>query len=147
LAATWPSAKGKQRAGLFDAFKVPGDYRVEPRVAWTFLGVPALLILIGSLFARVVNVNRFSLHGFYRNRLVRAYLGASNANRKPDPFTGFAPTDNIKLHRLWPIPGEKTILLLGPRGWQSGGTSSATRVDVKARPARYLYFSGMASNL
>ena len=53
-----------------------------------------------------MNVNRFSLHGMYRNRLVRAYLGASNyevggQQRQPDPFTGFSLSDNLPLHTLF----------------------------------------------
>ena len=36
-----------------------------------------------------VNINRFSLHALYRNRLIRAYLGASRQERDPDRFTGF----------------------------------------------------------
>ncbi len=65
-----------------------------------FLLVPASLALVALVMGRVVNVNRFSLHGMYRNRLVRAYLGASNTERQPDPFTGFATSDDIKLHQL-----------------------------------------------
>jgi len=44
--------------------------------------------------------------GMYRNRLVRAYLGASNCakdgveQRVPDPFTGFALNDNLALHEF-----------------------------------------------
>jgi len=66
------------------------------------LGLAALGICAG----RFVNINRFSLHGMYRNRLVRAYLGASNfhsvshRDRQPDPFTGFALNDNLPLHEL-----------------------------------------------
>ena len=56
-----------------------------------FLGAAALAIL-GNLF---VNVNTFSLHGMYRMRLTRAYLGASNFARHPDAFTNFDPADNI----------------------------------------------------
>ena len=41
------------------------------------------------LFGWRVDVNEFSMHGFYRNRLARAYLGATNPKRSPDPFTGF----------------------------------------------------------
>lgn len=58
------------------------------------------LTLIGGAMAVFVNVNRFSLHGAYRDRLVRAYLGASNLDRKADPFTGFDEADNRQLHRL-----------------------------------------------
>jgi hypothetical protein len=49
-----------------------------------------------------VNINRFSLHALYRNRLVRAYLGASRQRRCPDKFTGFDEEDNLPAHELWP---------------------------------------------
>ncbi len=60
----------------------------------------ALLTLIGLVMAIYVNVNKFSLHGAYRDRLVRAYLGASNTDRKSNTFTGFDDGDNFQLHRL-----------------------------------------------
>ena len=66
-----------------------------------FLVVPVSLALLALVTGRVVNVNRFSLHGVYRNRLVRAYLGASHTDRTPNPFTGFDPRDNLRLHELW----------------------------------------------
>lgn len=58
------------------------------------------LIVVGSFMAFFVNVNRFSLHGAYRDRLVRAYLGASNLDRKPNSYSGFDENDNRQLHRL-----------------------------------------------
>jgi hypothetical protein len=46
-----------------------------------------------------VDINEFSLHHFYRNRLVRCYLGASRPGvRSPDPFTNFDPQDDIPLN-------------------------------------------------
>ena len=51
-----------------------------------------------------ININRFSLHAIYRNRLVRAFLGASRPKRNPDAFTGFDPDDNPPMHTLWPKP-------------------------------------------
>ncbi len=66
--------------------------------------VPIGLVILAGVAAFLVNVNRFSLHGMYRNRLVRAYLGASNAARQPDPFTGFDLRDNVSLHELWKAP-------------------------------------------
>jgi hypothetical protein len=76
---------------------------------------PILLILVwlglvGGLTALVVavvasvcvNINRFSLHALYRNRLVRAYLGASRQNRAPDLFTGLDSRDNPRMWKLWP---------------------------------------------
>ncbi|MEN3278031.1 MAG: hypothetical protein V7631_3821 [Massilia sp.] len=44
-----------------------------------------------------VDINKFSLYMLYRNRLVRAYFGASSAARKPHPFTGFDPDDDPQL--------------------------------------------------
>jgi hypothetical protein len=55
--------------------------------------IAALVIaLLANFF---VNVNIFSLHGMYRMRLSRAYLGASNFARHPDNFTNFDEHDNL----------------------------------------------------
>jgi len=49
-----------------------------------------------ALFAnKFININTFSLHGMYRMRLTRAYLGASNFARHPDPFTNFDSSDSM----------------------------------------------------
>jgi hypothetical protein len=57
---------------------------------------------IGTIASKNVNINRFSLHAVYRNRLVRCYLGASRQKRNPDHFTGFDERDNPCAHTLWP---------------------------------------------
>jgi hypothetical protein len=65
-----------------------------------FLVVVAILG-IGALMGRFVNINKFSLHSAYRDRLIRAYLGASHsATRRPNPFTGFDDKDNFQMHDL-----------------------------------------------
>jgi hypothetical protein len=38
----------------------------------------------------------------YRNRLIRAYLGASRYSRDADEFTGFDPHDNLQMYELQP---------------------------------------------
>jgi len=53
----------------------------------------ATFVLLISCY---VNVNKFSLHAMYRNRLVRAYLGASR-KRNENAFTKFDPDDNIPI--------------------------------------------------
>lgn len=63
-------------------------------------GTAVALIVVGLLLAWRVDINKFSLHTMYRNRLVRAYLGASNTARDPHPFTGFDPQDDIQMVRL-----------------------------------------------
>lgn len=76
---------------------------------WT---LPSVLLGAALIMGLIVNVNRFSLHGFYRNRLVRAYMGASHTNRKPDPFTGFDAADNLRMHKLRPTQGAQRLLPL-----------------------------------
>ena len=69
---------------------------------WIVAGVAVALTALGLLMAWFINTNRFSLHAMYRNRLIRAYLGASNTDRHANPFTGFDDNDNLQLHELWP---------------------------------------------
>jgi hypothetical protein len=65
-----------------------------------------VLFVICVLFAWRVDINEFSLHAFYRNRLARCYLGASNIPRHPNPFTGFDEADtNIAVSDLLPAKG------------------------------------------
>lgn len=98
----------------------PGIFGADPlfvrlqSLTWAdcarFLLACFALGLISLAMGRIVNVNRFSLHGFYRNRLVRAYLGASHGERAPDPFTGFDPKDNLRLHELQQASGPQRLL-------------------------------------
>jgi len=81
---------------------------------WPDVSVAAGLIALSSLMAFFVNINRFSLHAMYRNRLIRAYLGASNLDPHPNKFTGFDQDDNIAMHELWPgnssLPARNSLL-------------------------------------
>jgi hypothetical protein len=72
----------------------PEDLRA-PLLAMVMLGAALLL-------AWRVDVNEFSMHHFYKNRLVRAYLGASRSrsHRRPNAFTGLDMDDDIKLWRF-----------------------------------------------
>ncbi len=70
--------------------------------SWQELGVLAVVLMFGYWFSRYICVNRFSMHALYRNRLVRAYLGASRFGRDPDPFTGFDPYDDFPMWKLRP---------------------------------------------
>ena len=57
-------------------------------------------------FAWRVDINEFSMHAYYRNRLARCYLGASNRSRRPNPFTGFDENDaDIAMSDLLPNQG------------------------------------------
>jgi thiosulfate reductase cytochrome b subunit len=64
------------------------------------LNLWAMATALAGLLAWRLDVNEFSMNLFYRNRLVRTFLGASNETRKPSLFTGFASNDDIALQDL-----------------------------------------------
>jgi hypothetical protein len=68
--------------------------------AHRLLAAILVCLVVAFLMAWRVDINDFSMHLFYRNRLVRCYLGASNESRSPTLFTGFDETDNIPLKDL-----------------------------------------------
>jgi hypothetical protein len=57
------------------------------------------LAVFGLIAGYFVDINQFSLHGAYRDRLIRAYLGASRqpGTRRPNLFTGFDRHDNLEM--------------------------------------------------
>jgi hypothetical protein len=104
------SPSGMAAPPLRAEFSVQGDthqgsfwHYVDPYMGswWVELAALAGLLATGFLLSYPVNINRFSMQAGYRNRLIRAYLGASNAARNPNPFTGFDPADNLALADLW----------------------------------------------
>jgi hypothetical protein len=63
--------------------------KLPPFVAADVLCLLAMA-LVALLLGWRVDINEFSMHAFYRNRLSRCYLGATVPRmRQPDPFTGF----------------------------------------------------------
>lgn len=73
---------------------------------WTIVFV-AGGILVALIYAasHVLSINRYSLHSLYRNRLVRAFLGASrhenDRDKTKNAFTDFDSSDSPFLHELW----------------------------------------------
>jgi hypothetical protein len=72
-----------------------------------------VLLALFALFGIRIDINLFSFHNFYRNRLTRCYLGASRYCgtptagadcRDPNPFTGFDPRDDLAVSELGPRP-------------------------------------------
>jgi hypothetical protein len=59
-----------------------------------------VFLVLAFAAARVIDVNKYSLHSMYRARLIRAYLGASRTDRHPNRFTGFDAADNVGMARL-----------------------------------------------
>jgi len=84
-----------------NALNAPASPTMGSIVFWIVVGA-IVAVVVGVVASKNVNINRFSLHAVYRNRLVRGYLGASRQERNPDRFTGFDAGDNIPVHTLWP---------------------------------------------
>ncbi|MEE7475631.1 patatin-like phospholipase family protein [Methylobacterium hispanicum] len=74
---------------------VPGFPTLAAISLAAVLGLAGLALLLGW----AINLNRFSMHAVYRNRLIRAFLGSGRPweNRRPDRFTQFDPCDNIRM--------------------------------------------------
>lgn len=87
------------------ALILTGDPNPMSHLPVAFSG-PTVLVVCLVLFAAAillswrVNINEFSIHHAYRNRLVRCYLGASVPNRQAQPFTGFSELDDLPLGML-----------------------------------------------
>ncbi len=112
---------------------------------WQVLGASLALAAVGIFMGRFVNVNRFSLQAMYRNRLVRAYLGASNPRRRPNLFTGFDPEDNLRLHELrdnrpFPVISTSLNLVAGKDlAWQQRKAECFTASPLHCGAARLGY--------
>ena len=108
---------------------------------------PVFLALagIGLFAARFVDVNQFSLHAMYRNRLIRAYLGASHEGRQPNPFTGFDPEDDIEMTKLKPeaplhvVNMALNLVSDGRLAWQQRKAESFTATRLHAGNYRIGY--------
>ncbi|MCI0352318.1 MAG: patatin-like phospholipase family protein, partial [Acidobacteriales bacterium] len=76
---------------------------VESALRWVLLLFFFALLVLALFLSWRVGINDFSMHAFYRNRLVRCYLGASRfengdlSTRDQQPFTGFDPKDDFLL--------------------------------------------------
>jgi hypothetical protein len=103
------------------------------------LALAALLLLLIWKLGRIVNVNRFSMHAVYRNRLIRAFLGTARRSRAPDPFTDFDDQDDPRLkefraaggagQRLFPVINTTLNITSGERdAWaeRKGASFTAT---------------------
>ena len=68
-----------------------------------FFALLLILAATAAIFGWRIDINEFSLHAFYRDRLARCYAGASDPDRRPNRFTGFAAADKrLRLIDLLP---------------------------------------------
>ena len=81
------------------ALKVIDTAALWRDLRWLAIGF-VLAMAITVIASHYININRFSLHALYRNRLIREFLGASRRKRRPNAFTGFSTKDNLAIHKL-----------------------------------------------
>ena len=121
----------------FSAVRNPGLVQVELLLA-ALLTIPVLLL------SRFIDTNRFSLYAMYRVRIIRAFLGASNSQRKPHPFTGFDPNDDLRMVDLPSRPlhvvNATLNLIKGDNlAWQQRETESFTATKYRTGSGRLGY--------
>ncbi len=128
---TDPSAAGPRDRIAGTLQQVSGDAAL-----FAFAALGAVFVFLGWR----IDINLFSFHNFYRNRLTRCYLGATRSCwpedrpgdcRRPNPFTGFDPHDDLALAGLpvRPYPIFNTALnLVGGHelAWQQRKAASFT---------------------
>jgi hypothetical protein len=91
----------------------------HPAALATVLILFASLVIQSTLGMRI-DVNVFSMHAFYRNRLARCYLGGTNPRRRPDPFTGLDDNGELARTARKDPPAYKRRIFMSdllPKGW------------------------------
>jgi hypothetical protein len=144
-------AHGAEFAGMYPLSGAQNAFRVAHFPTWLYLALLALALhLLGRFGSRVINLNKFSLHAGYRDRIIRAFLGASRprGERQANPFTGFDPRDNLFMDELRPwvlresdFKGTNGLVafvaaLAGAEA--PGGTPATPTSEAAAAAARFL---------
>ena len=108
-----------------------------------YLDASALLLATGLLslgiafgFGQWTNLNRFSMHAVYRNRLVRAFLGTARPwnERRADRYTSFDPADDIRVSDSFtdrkPVPALYPVINVALNRTSGRDTARAERKAV-----------------
>jgi hypothetical protein len=117
ITATFDSKGGQKKVSPWDQYWSEMEVQVRSSLLWKnpsdkrdvswykgLLEVMLLAVVIALVMAWRVDINEFSLHHFYKNRLTRCYLGASRNRRDrlgtSNPFTNFDSADDFPLNHL-----------------------------------------------
>ncbi|KAA6434869.1 hypothetical protein FOE74_11460 [Rufibacter glacialis] len=113
-----------------DYIEVPAD------VLYKALGLFCALAALTCLLAWRIGVNEFSMHHFYRNRLLRGYMAATRRQTEraatANPFTGFDSQDDLKLAQLRTDLGYQGPLLIINTTLNATQATDLDRQDRKA---------------
>ena len=133
---------GIESADTFTGAKIVHMNVLHHTSTWFVLGLALLLFCFGLGLSRFIDLNLFSLHAGYRNRMIRAFLGASRPDheRNPNPLTGFDPADNIHMHEL-------RSALLAENDFPDPVLLAASLMDRQKPLSGYLSEQGLLQNL
>jgi hypothetical protein len=132
---------------------------LERRPAWVgdaWWTAPAMVVAlfvalwtVGMSLAKVIEGNRFSLHAMYRARLIRAYLGASRpaGTRRPNPFTGFDPGDNLQMFELRYPPAQDAPVPAEAASSPAPTPGAAAATSAPDEPLRPLHVLNLTLNV
>lgn len=105
-----------------------GEASTETTLLNAYRVAALLMFALAVVLAWRIDVNEFSAHGLYKNRLSRCYLGASNDERQANPFTDLDVEDDrvrladlaaSKVRRPYPIFNAALNLVRGDQlAWQ-----------------------------
>src|SRR6266576_2613386 len=124
-------------------FSAASDY-VDLKVAFAWIGFAGAALLLSWR----VDINAFSTHLLYRNRLVRCYLGASVPGRQGQPFTGFSAEDDLPLSSLQiPLTSSESELKARPVVLlnASVNVTRGNELGLQTRKARSFIFTPVHS--
>lgn len=140
-AAAVPAAVPADGAGAAgdaarDLERLYGEWLAASEHEWILLGMIVLAAGLAGFVSWRVDVNVFSLNGMYANRLVRCYLGASVPVRKPNPFSGLSPRDDLRLAAVPRSMGDGPNMLVHPMidGTAAGGEPLPDRPTIYPGP-------------
>ena len=75
---------------------------------WLLLSGTTIAVLLAANL--IININAFSLHAIYRNRLIRCFLGgAREPHRHSEGFTDFDWDDDLRVAALWKRTNPPTV--------------------------------------
>ena len=117
ITANFDSKGGQKKISPWDQYWREMEVQVRSSLLWKnpydkrdtswyqgLLEVMLLAVAIALVMAWRVDINEFSLHHFYKNRLTRCYLGASRKRQDrrftSNPFTNFDSADDFPLNHL-----------------------------------------------
>ncbi len=131
------------RLGAIIVERLAGEHR-----SLTAFALIILLVLLSLYCGKRININRFSLHGVYRNRLARAFIGTARPplERRPDAYTRFDPADNLRMQDLYQGKEHRGILFPvvnvtlnlpadAPSGWAERKAAPFTITPLRAGAA------------